>query len=124
ALQRDARAQTEHPRRRRITRLIRVVAVLAVLALVWVVLVYVHRLNPSERRLLAQAPAAAVSAGCGPIREIRPYPGGHDRTHVGSDPAVKTMPPLSTYPSVPPASGPHDPTPLDARVYKTPPPIG
>jgi hypothetical protein len=124
AIQRDARSQAEARRRRRINRLIRAGAVLGVLALIWVVLIYVHRLDPAERRLLAQAPTAASSAGCGPIRDIRPYPGGHDRTHIGSDPAVKTMPPLSTYPSIPPASGPHDPTPLGAGVYQTPPPIG
>jgi hypothetical protein len=124
ALQRDAQAQADLRRRRRINRLIRAGVVLVVLILVAVVLVYVHRLTPVERRLLAQAPGAAQSAGCGPVKVIRPYPGGHDRTHVGLDPAVKTMPPLSTYPSVPPASGPHDPVPLDAGAYETPPPIG
>ena len=33
------------------------------------------------------------------------------------------MPPLSTYPSIPPASGPHNPIPLPAGVYSTPPAI-
>ena len=33
------------------------------------------------------------------------------------------MPPLSTYPSTPPASGPHNPTTLPAGVYNTPPPV-
>src|SRR3546814_8016556 len=33
------------------------------------------------------------------------------------------MPPLSSYPSVPLASGPHNPTPWSRGVYSTPPPI-
>ena len=33
------------------------------------------------------------------------------------------MPPLSSYRSVPPASGPHNPVPLGAGVYRSPPPI-
>jgi uncharacterized protein DUF3105 len=33
------------------------------------------------------------------------------------------MPPLSSYPSIPPASGPHAPTPLNAGIYRNPPPI-
>jgi hypothetical protein len=33
------------------------------------------------------------------------------------------MPPLSTYASVPPASGPHNEVPLAAGVYRTPPSI-
>jgi hypothetical protein len=53
---------------------------------------------------------------------VEPYPNGLDRTHIGGAEA-RQMPPLSSYPSVPPASGPHAPTPLDAGVYRTPPPI-
>ena len=34
-----------------------------------------------------------------------------------------TPPPLSTYPSVPPASGPHQPVPLHAGVYGDPPDV-
>ena len=34
-----------------------------------------------------------------------------------------TAPPLSQYPTIPPASGPHDPTPLPAGVYDRPPDI-
>ena len=85
--------------------------------------VFVHRLNGAERRLLAQAPAAAEAAGCGSVRTANPYPNNLDRVHIGA-PQARLMPPLSTYPTIPPASGPHDPVPLDAGVYSTPPPIG
>ena len=84
--------------------------------------VFLHRLNGEERALLARAPAAAAAAGCGSVQDVPPYPKGLDRTHIGSG-EVKTMPPLSTYPTHPPASGPHAPVPLAAGVYTTPPPI-
>ena len=53
----------------------------------------------------------------------KPYPNGWDRSHVGAEPVVR-MPPLSSYPSTPPASGPHDPVPLGAGVYSSAPVIG
>ncbi len=85
--------------------------------------VFLHRLKGQERTLLAAAPAAATSTGCGGVATTKPYPRGLDRFHIGQAP-LRTMPPLSTYPSAPPASGPHAPTPLDAGVYSQPPPIG
>jgi len=97
-------------------------AVLLTLALVVVIEIYLHRLNGTERRLLAEAPAAVQAVSCTSVQDVKPYPGGLDRTHIGS-PQARLMPPLSTYPSVPPASGPHDPIPLDAGVYTSPPPI-
>jgi Protein of unknown function (DUF3105) len=96
--------------------------VLALVALV-VVEVTVHRLSPFERQLLASAPASATAAGCTEVQVVRPYPGGDDRAHIGSGASLQVAPPLSSYPSIPPASGPHDPTPLDAGVYADPPPI-
>jgi Protein of unknown function (DUF3105) len=78
-------------------------------------------LSAEGERLAAQAPAAAGSAGCTGVRMVAPYAGSLDRAHIGS--AVAAPPPLSSYPSTPPASGPHDPTPLDAGVYASPPPI-
>jgi hypothetical protein len=90
--------------------------------LVAVVEVYTHRLNGAERALLAAAPRAASEAGCGPVRTVPPYPRDLDRTHIGA-PEARVMPPLASYPSIPPASGPHGSVPLDAGVYATPPPI-
>ena len=102
--------------------LITFLAIGLIVVLVGALLVYVHRLSPEERTLLARAPAEAAAAGCGPVRVTPPYPRGLDRAHVGS-PQAPRFPPLSTYPSTPPASGPHSPVPLDAGVYDTPPPI-
>jgi hypothetical protein len=79
-------------------------------------------LSAGAVRLAAQATAGAAVAGCSAVRIVAPYPGGLDRAHVGS--GVPALPPLSSYPSTPPASGPHEPTPLDAGVYAEPPPIG
>jgi hypothetical protein len=86
--------------------------------------VYIHRLTGPERELLAQAPAGASAAGCTAVQATKPYPNGLDRSHVGASPEVRLLPPLSGYPSTPPASGPHDGVPLDGGVYTNPPPIG
>jgi len=96
--------------------------VLALVALV-VVEVSVHRLSPFERQLLAAAPASARAAGCTDVEVVKPYPGGDDRAHIGSGASLQVAPPLSSYPSIPPASGPHDPVPLAAGIYGNPPPI-
>lgn len=78
----------------------------------------------TPKDLLAQAKDAAKTAGCDAPSNVGPYnPASADRTHVGGDPQYPTMPPLSTYPSTPPASGPHNPTTLPAGVYNTPPPV-
>jgi len=98
------------------------IGVVVAVVLFGVLEVFLHRLNGEERALLARSPAAATAAGCTGIRTTPPYPGGHDRFHVGTAPFVR-MPPLSSYPSIPPASGPHAPVPLDAGVYGSPPAI-
>jgi hypothetical protein len=68
--------------------------------------------------LLASADQARQTAGCGPVENVGSYkPKSSDRAHV------TTPVPLSTYASVPPASGPHNPIPYGAGVYSTPPPI-
>jgi Protein of unknown function (DUF3105) len=75
----------------------------------------------SPEELLAQAPQAKEAAGCGPVEDVGPFqPRERDQAHL-ADPSE--TPPLSEYPSVPPASGPHDPIPLSYGVYETPPPI-
>jgi hypothetical protein len=74
--------------------------------------------DPAE--LLEQAATASTAAGCGPVEDVGAYqPEQQDDAHV----ATQDMPPLSTYPSVPPASGPHNEVPLAAGVYSTPPSI-
>ncbi len=73
-------------------------------------------------RLIAAAPAAAKAAGCGDVKDVGPYnPPSEDHAHIGAQ--VQSPPSLTTYPSVPPASGPHDPTPQGARVYASSPDI-
>ena len=72
--------------------------------------------TPSD--LLASVDQARQTADCGPVENVGPYqPKSQDTAHVVA--AV----PLSTYPSVPPASGPHNAIPYGAGVYGTPPPI-
>jgi hypothetical protein len=74
--------------------------------------------TPGE--LLGQAAGARDAAGCGPVEDVGPYqPERRDRAHV----ATQDVPPLSSYASVPPASGPHNEVTLGAGVYGTPPPI-
>ena len=88
-----------------------------------VLLIYAHRLNPEERRLLAGAAEAARSARCTDVQTTAPYPGGLDRAHVGVGGPVPTFPSLETYPSKPPASGPHASGTVGAGVYPDPPSI-
>ena len=74
------------------------------------------RADPQE--LLATVDQARETAGCGPVEDVGPYqPKSSDRSHI-----VAQLP-LSTYPSVPPASGPHNAIPYGAGVYSTPPPV-
>ncbi len=110
------------PRRSALRILLGIVVAGAVLAAAYGIEVFLHRTSGPERALLGQAPAAAAGAGCTPVQTVRPYPRGLDRTHIGGS-GMRAMPVLSSYPSTPPASGPHAPVPLDAGVYGTPPPI-
>lgn len=65
--------------------------------------------------LLARAPAAADASGCGDVAITPPFdPPDQDAAHVAS---VAAAPPLSGYPTTPPASGPHADAPLPAGVY-------
>jgi hypothetical protein len=75
--------------------------------------------EPTE--LLRQAAQEQRAAGCEAVEDVGPYqPESQDQTHIG---APEQLPPLSSYPSVPPASGPHNGIPLGAGVYDSPPPI-
>ncbi|MGZ5296608.1 MAG: DUF3105 domain-containing protein [Actinomycetota bacterium] len=84
---------------------------------------------PSADTLLSQATAATDAAGCDAVRETPNYrdaPGKDpaiDHEHIGSAPEVAGAPDLSTYATIPPASGPHDPTPLPAGIYDSPPDV-
>ncbi|MEA2520689.1 MAG: hypothetical protein QOI81_335 [Actinomycetota bacterium] len=83
---------------------------------------------PTMAALVSQAGAAAKSSGCDAVVNEPNYqnaPGNDpdiDHHHIG-DTTVPTPPPLSTYASVPPTSGPHDPSPLPAGVYDSPPDV-
>jgi hypothetical protein len=75
----------------------------------------------SFKQFLAQYDQAVEAAGCTDVQKIKPYlpVQQNDRRHITTGEA----PPLSSYPSQPPASGPHDPTPLHEDVYDSPPDI-
>jgi hypothetical protein len=102
----------------------RIGLVLSVLVVAAVVVFLVVRPGPTvatPAELLRRAPEAIQAAGCGEVTDVGTYdPRTEDQAHI-SDPSK--MPSLSTYPSVPPASGPHNEITLGAGVYDTPPPI-
>lgn len=83
---------------------------------------------PTMSALINQADAAAKAAGCDTIVDTPNYqnaPGPDpaiDHAHIG-DSTAPTPPPLSTYASIPPASGPHNTAPLPAGVYDSPPDV-
>ncbi len=73
--------------------------------------------------LLATAEAQADAAGCTEVRDVGPYqPADLDQAHVGGE-LIAAMPPLASYPSQPPASGPHGDGTVPAGVYSSPPPM-
>lgn len=76
--------------------------------------------GPDPDALLAQAAQAEQTAGCSEVEDVGPYvPETQDQAHVSS----AEFPDLSGYPSVPPASGPHNQVPLGGGTYEDPPPI-
>jgi hypothetical protein len=73
---------------------------------------------PTPDDLLQRSAQAAEAAGCGDVTTTPPFdPVDQDRTHVGGGDVAG--PPLSAYPTIPPASGPHADVPLSAGVYDT-----
>ena len=71
---------------------------------------------PGAAQLLQRAAAAVDTAGCGDVTTTPPFnPPDNDRSHIGGGNIAG--PPLSAYPSTPPASGPHADVPLPAGVY-------
>jgi hypothetical protein len=64
---------------------------------------------------------AKVNTACGLVKVIPPFsPASRDREHIAS---AATTPALADYRSIPPASGPHNPTPLNSGIYSSPPDI-
>jgi hypothetical protein len=108
----------------RVKRNRRIGLILSIVVVAAVGLFLVLRPGPtvaSPAALLRQAPDAAGAAGCGEVDDVNAFvPRSQDQAHI-SDPSQ--MPALATYPTVPPASGPHNQIPLGAGVYDTPPPI-
>jgi hypothetical protein len=69
---------------------------------------------PEPEALLQQAANAAADAGCGEVETTPPFePAENDRSHI----TTGQIEPLSSYPTTPPASGPHADAPLPAGVY-------
>lgn len=110
-------------------------ALVALAAVVVVIVVFVVKPGgsaagdlPTPQALLDQAKGATQAAGCDAVASTPNYqnaPGKDpdiDHTHIGSPP-ITTRPPLSQYATVPPASGPHDPTSASAGVYDRPPDV-
>jgi hypothetical protein len=80
--------------------------------------------SSSPADLLAASADASKTAGCSAVRTVAPYqPETDDRAHIGVGGSYASLPPLSTYRSIPPTSGPHNQTPLGSGVYSSPPPI-
>jgi hypothetical protein len=69
---------------------------------------------PEPAQLLQRASAAATEAGCGEVETTPDYdPAENDRSHM----TTGQIESLSSYPTIPPASGPHADVPLPAGVY-------
>ncbi len=80
--------------------------------------------TPGAAKLLAAGATEAKAAGCSKVSVVGPYqPENLDRAHIGASGGPAQMPPLASYPSQPPTSGPHAEAPLDAGVYSSPPPM-
>ncbi|MGZ5352810.1 MAG: DUF3105 domain-containing protein [Actinomycetota bacterium] len=96
------------------------VAVLAVAAVAGFTLTRPSTEVADPAELLGRADEAVAAAGCDPVEDVGPYdPSTDDQAHVSTD----QLPPLSSYPTVPPASGPHNAVTLPAGVYSSPPAI-
>lgn len=79
---------------------------------------------PAASVLLDQAAADAGAAGCDEVSPTEPYPDA-DAAHIEGDERFPELPALDTYPTTPPASGPHTGSAaLPAGIYDAPPDMG
>ena len=116
-----AELQRKMARVRRNRRILLVLTALVVVAVAAFAITRPSTAVASPGELLAQAADAKQAAGCGAVQNAGTYqPEAQDRSHTESS---ELMPPLSRYATVPPASGPHNGSPLGAGVYTTPPPV-
>jgi hypothetical protein len=106
------------------------VAIAVVVIVVTVVLTQGGTSVPSPTQLLASAATEQKAAGCTAVQETPNFDNATgpdpdiDHTHIGvAGGSVGTPPSLSAYPTIPPASGPHNPTAASAGVYSSPPDI-
>lgn len=121
------RIEREMAVRRRNRRIAAIVLTFAVVAGIGAVVVSAVRAPdlPEPGALLRRADASAQEAGCGEVQITDAYggvadpadPAYRDRSHV------EALPPLATYPTVPPTSGPHGDSTHAAGVYSEPPPM-
>jgi hypothetical protein len=135
-LEREAIQRRMAARKRNRTIGLSLVAVAAVAAIVAIVVLQPSGGSDSALAtpadLLSQAPDAAQTAGCTEVQTTgfydgfdRSSPDYADQAHIGGDARFPQMPPLDTYPSTPPASGPHDgSSTLPAGVYDSAPDLG
>lgn len=119
----ELQRQAQRARRNR-TIAIGVSVVLVAAAVVFLVTRPEERSVATERaaQVLATSAAQTQAAGCAEVRNVGPYqPEDQDQAHVGTGDGPAEMPAFSTYPSQPPASGPHGSTTVSAGVYSSPP---
>jgi Protein of unknown function (DUF3105) len=121
----EIRRRIERQRRNRRIGIVAVAVVAALAVVAFVILRPTQAAIPSPAEAMRQSASQARAAGCDEVATTPPYsPKSQDRTHIGSPGSgVLSAPPLSSYPTTPPASGPHDPTPWNAGVQGSPPPI-
>ena len=112
--------QRKMARSRRNRRVVVGIALVAVIGVIAFLLTRPEPVRADPQDLLKGAAQAAKDAGCDDATDVGPYqPEDQDRAHV----APEQAPPLSSYPSTPPTSGPHNEIPLPSGVYDTPPPV-
>jgi hypothetical protein len=135
-LEREAIQRQMAARRRNRTLGLALVAVAAVAVVVAVVILQPggdsSAALPATSTLLEQASADLQASGCEAVETTGFYDGSDksspdysDQAHIEGDERFPSLPPLDTYPSTPPASGPHTgSSTLPAGVYDAPPDLG